>query len=513
MNDSSTTAWAASGRQPKIAIIGSGLSGLAAFVHLRKSGYGDVTIYEKASAVGGTWRDNRYPGLSCDIASYWYSFTFAPNPNWSHRYPYGPEIRAYLEKVTDDFGIRSHIRFNTPVEKLIHEDHRWRLITAQDEAIYDIVISATGILHHPKLPDIPGLQDFAGRVFHSSQWQDDAPVEGARVGVIGTGSTAAQIVGALGERCARLLCFQRTPQWMFPLIQMRYSAVWKWLMAHVPGLPWLMYHAHRLSLERTLGPATMGNTLMQRLFEWGCRYNLHRNVKDRQLRRRLTPDYRAACKRLVICSTFYKSIVRDNVALVTEGIERIEATGVRTADGELHEIDTLVLCTGFHSNRFILPVDVIGAQGQRLSDVWGEAPRAHRAMSVPGFPNLWFLEGPTGPVGNISLVSVSEIQIRYIIKMLDTMRERGLVAVVPKASAFAAYNAELARAVRKTIWATGGCQSWYIDASGDPNLYAHPPSRFYRDMRRPDLSEYELVPASASVGNAHPQDSALEIAA
>ncbi|MGB0219374.1 MAG: flavin-containing monooxygenase [Sinimarinibacterium flocculans] len=508
--DDTLMPWAAAGRMPKIAIIGSGLSGLAAVVHLRKAGYDDVTVYEKAAAVGGTWRDNRYPGLSCDIASYWYSFTFAPNPRWSHRYPLGEEIRAYLEKVTDDFDIRRCIRFETPVERLVSTGQRWRLVTRHGEDTYDIVISATGILHHPKQPEIPGLRDFRGRVFHSSRWEDDAPVDGARVGVIGTGSTAAQIVGALGARCARLSCFQRTPQWMFPLLQKRYSGWWKWLMARVPGLPRLMYHAHRLALERTLGPATMGNTLMQRLFEWTCRWNLQRTVKDPDLRRKLTPDYRAGCKRLVICSTFYEAIVRDNVELVTDAIERLEPEGVRTRDGRLHALDTLVLCTGFHSNRFILPVDVIGSEGQRLADVWGEAPRAHRAMSVPGFPNLWFLEGPGGPVGNISLVSVSEIQIRYIVQVLDAMRRRGLAAVSPRRLSFERYNADLAQAVRRTIWATGGCRSWYIDASGDPNLYAHPPARFYRDMRRPDLAEYELTPAQASAERSHFRDQALE---
>ena len=264
--------WTVANTQPRIAIIGCGLSGISAVVHLRKAGYSDLTVFEKAASVGGTWRENRYPGLSCDIASYWYSFTFAPNPNWSHRYPLGPEIRAYLESVAEDFEVNSITRFNTEVTELTYSSPVWHLKTKDgEEILFDIVISASGVLHHPKVPEIPGLDTFKGRWVHSTDWDDTLEIDGANVAVIGTGSTSAQIVGALGERCQKLDVYQRTPQWMFPLFQHRYSSAWKWVMSNVPGMHKIMYWLHRQLLERTLGPATMGNDRWQHFFQWKCR--------------------------------------------------------------------------------------------------------------------------------------------------------------------------------------------------------------------------------------------------
>jgi cation diffusion facilitator CzcD-associated flavoprotein CzcO len=341
------------------------------------------------------------------------------------------------------------------------------------------------------------LSDFEGRWVHSTDWDDTLEVDDANVAVIGTGSTSAQIVGALGERCQKLDVYQRTPQWMFPLFQKRYSTPWKWVMGHVPGMHKIMYWLHRQTLEMTLGPATMGNKVWQRIFQWMCKRNLHKTVKDSKLRAKLTPDYKAACKRLVICSTFYKSIVRKNVELVTEAIEKIEPEGVRTVDGQLRKADTLVLCTGFHTDRYLLPVHVVGREGKILADEWAGAPRAHRATSVPSFPNLWFIQGPTGPVGNISLVAVSEIQIKFIIQCLDKMKEDKLAVVESSKAAYQQFNDDLKRSVQKTIWATGGCQSWYIDSSGDPNLYSHPPRQFYRDMKHPVFSEFRVESAAS----------------
>ena len=496
-NSQESAHWTVTNTQPRIAIIGCGVSGISAVVHLRKAGYTDITVFEKAGSVGGTWRENKYPGLSCDIASYWYSFTFAPNSNWSHRYPLGPEIREYLESVAEDFGVNAITRFNTEVTELKYSAPVWHLQTREGElSTFDIVISASGVLHHPKVPDIPGLDTFEGRWVHSTDWDDSLEIDGANVAVIGTGSTSAQIVGALGERAQKLDVYQRTPQWMFPLFQHRYSSAWKWVMSNVPGMHKIMYWLHRQLLERTLGPATMGNDRWQHFFQWMCTRQLHQTVKDPSLRAKLTPDYKATCKRLVICSSFFKSIIRDNVELVTEAIEGIEAQGVRTADGQLRKADTLVLCTGFHTDRYLLPVDVTGVDGKTLAGQWAGAPRAHRATSVPSFPNLWFIQGPTGPVGNISLVAVSEVQIKFIIQCLDKMKKDNLAVMGSSAAAYQHFNDELKRSVQKTTWATGGCQSWYIDGSGDPNLYSHPPRQFYRDMKHPNFSEFIVESAN-----------------
>lgn len=485
--------WAAEGRQPRVAIIGAGMSGIAAVVKLEKAGYTDITVFEKADRVGGTWRENTYPGLSCDIASRWYSFTFALKSDWSHRYSYGPEIQAYMESVANEFGVTQKTQFNTAVAELVYENSRWRLTTAAGAVEhFDIVISACGILHKPAYPAIDGLADFGGDCFHSARWDHSVDIQGKRVGVIGTGSTAAQIVGAITQEVGEMHVFQRTPQWMVELPQKQYSERWNKLLARLPMLQWLSYHYHFQFMLQTFSAGTTGNAFMQRMISWLCRRNLNNNVPDPELRARLTPDYQAACKRLIFCSEFYPAISRPNAHLITEHIDAIETNGVRTSDGVLHELDVLVLATGFDPTAFILPTRVIGEHGESLEAQWQGAPRAHRAVAIPNFPNFWMLEGPTGPVGNLSLITISEYQVDYIISMLDKMKADKLSSIGAKQSAFEAYNADMSEAINDTVWVTGGCNSWYFDASGQPNLYPYKPSRYLRDMHAPDFSEYEL---------------------
>ena len=490
----STAGWAVEGRNPKIAIIGAGLSGVGAVVMLRKSGYTDITVYEKADKVGGTWRENTYPGLSCDVASHWYCYRFERNPNWTHRYPYGPEIFAYIDSVADKYDVKRDIKFNTAVKTLTYEGPHWRLETEAGEVEnYDVVITATGILHHPSIPDFDGKDTFEGASFHTARWDHSVDYKGKRVAVIGTGSTSAQIVGAITEDVAHLSLFQRTPQWMLPLPQTKYSNAYRWLLRTFPFLMIFVYYFHYRALEYTFSEATVGNKFMQRIISWLAKRNLEKNVTDPELRKKLTPDYQAACKRMIFCSDFYPAISRPNAALVTEGIERIEPKGVRTKDGVLHEVDIIVYATGFDTHAFVLPIEVYGEDKQSLRDAWDGAPRAHRAMSMPGFPNYWMIEGPTGPVGNLSLVLISEHQIAYIIKALDLMKKQKLAAIAPRKDAFDAYNKAMAKDINGTIWVTGGCRSWYFDKSGQPNLYPWAPRRFFKEMRNPDFSEYRLI--------------------
>lgn len=486
--------WAKQGRTPRIAIIGAGMSGIAAVAKLQRAGYTDLTVFEKADRVGGTWRENHYPGLSCDVPSYWYSFTFAKNPDWSHRFSYGPEIQAYMERTARDFGATERTKFGTPVTQLRYEAPHWRLTTGQgEEFLFDFVISATGVLHHPAYPDIPGLDSFAGESFHSARWNDDLDLAGKRVGVIGTGSTAAQIIGEIGPKVEHLSVFQRTPQWMAPLAQKKYSERWKRFIRIFPVVQTALYYFYYWLMSSAIGGAVLGDKKAHARLAKACLDNLEQNIADPELRAKLKPDYEAACKRIVICSSFYPAISADNADLVTEGIVGIEPGGVRTADGELHALDVLVLATGFDPTRFILPTQVTGENGLDLEKQWDSAPRAHRAMSVPGFPNFWMIEGPTGPVGNLSLITISEYQIDYLIKCLDKMKRDGLDAIAPREEAFAAYNAELSEGVKKTIWSTGGCHSWYIDKTGTPNLYPFSPARFRKEMKDPDFSEYRLM--------------------
>lgn len=514
MTSISTQSWAQSGRQPRIAIIGAGMSGIAAVVKLHKAGYTDLTVFEKTDKVGGTWRENRYPGLSCDVPSYLYQFSFEPNPDWSHRFSYGPEIQAYMENTADKYGVTEITRFNTPVTELRYEAPVWHLTTGDgDREVFDVVISATGVLHHPSVPDLPGLEDFKGEKFHTARWNADLDLTGKKVGIIGTGSTSAQIVGAITEKVDKVVLFQRTAQWMYPLLQKRYSSSWKWLARHVPLLNRLAAWGLEFVIEQSFVRATLGNKFMLWLVALGCKRNLKKNVADPELRAKLTPDYKAVCKRLIFCSDFYPAISRDNAVLETDGIERIESRGIRTRTGELHELDVLVLATGFKASNFILPTKVYGENGEQLGSRWDGAPRAHRSTCIPGFPNFWMLEGPTGPIGNFSLIMISEYQVDYIISSLNKMKRDGLAAMAPKQSAFDDYNNAMAQDIKRTIWFTGGCQSWYLDKDGIPNLYPWTPARFRREMSNPDFGEFRLMKDVASPGEVESPGAMLQAAA
>ncbi len=488
------SSWAKEGRTPRIAIVGAGLSGIGAVIKLREAGYTDITVYEKADRIGGTWRDNHYPGLSCDVPSYWYSYSFEPNSDWTHRFSYGPEILRYIDHVAEKYDVMSVVQLNSPVTELKYLGPNWRLqAQGHEPQLYDFVISATGILHHPAYPDIAGLDSFQGPMFHTARWNDSVSLAGKRVGIIGTGSTSAQIVGEITKKVGHMTVFQRTPHWMAPLPQKKYSAPWKAFLRTFPQLHRVLAWFYKRLMLTTFARATVGDMAQQQKIEKACLKALARGVPDPELRAKLTPSYKATCKRLIFCSDFYPAISRDNAQLVTEGIKAIEPRGVRTNDGQLHELDVLVLATGFKVSDFILPAKVYGENNIELSAMWDGAPRAHRAMTIPGFPNFWMLEGPTGPVGNLSLISITEVQIGYMIQCLNKIKAEKSSGIVVKKAAFDAFNKAMFAAVGNTIWASGGCASWYIDKTGKPNLYPWHPSRFYREMEAPDFSEYELL--------------------
>ena len=493
-NNDLDSCWAKEGRLPRIAIVGAGISGIGAVIALRKAGYSDLTVYEKGERLGGTWRDNAYPGLSCDVPSYWYSYSFEPNPDWTYRFSYGPEILKYVEHVAEKYDVNRVINFNSPVTKLTYLGPKWRLEAQGHEAqIFDFVITAAGVLHHVAYPDIPGLDTFKGPMFHSARWDSSVSLAGKRVGIIGTGSTSAQIVGEITKDVGFMSVFQRTPHWMAPLTQRKYSAPWKTLMRLFPSLQRLISRGYKQLMLSTFADATVGNKTKQNLIQKACLRHLEKSVPDPELRKKLTPDYQATCKRLILCSDFYPAISSDNAELVTDSIEGIEADGVRTKDGRLHELDVLICATGFKVSDFMLPAKVYGENGVELSELWEGAPRAHRAMAIPGFPNFWMLEGPTGPVGNLSLISVTEVQLGYLIQCLDKMKRENAAGFAVKQAAFERFNQEISVAVKKTVWATGGCDSWYIDKTGQPNLYPWHPKQFYEEMKKPDFSEYRLI--------------------
>ena len=493
-DQSQELSWAEAGRQPRIAVIGAGFSGMGTIIKLREAGFDDITCFEKAQTLGGTWRDNTYPGLSCDVPSHWYSYSFELNPNWKHRFSYGPEISAYQETVAKKYGLFDAIRFADGVSEIHYLGREWKLISEKSgEQIFDFVIAATGVLVNPAYPDIKGLESFKGDKFHSARWQHDVSLKGKRVGIIGTGSTACQIVGAIKDDIGHLDVYQRTPHWITPMAQKEYSSTWKGLLRTFPFIQKFIRNVIRSRMEQTFGEATLGNVEQQQKIEQACLKHLENQVPDPELRAELTPDYRATCKRLILCSDYYPALCQDNVDLVTDDIDQIEPGGIRTKDGVLHEHDVLVLATGFQAGDFILPTEVYGEEGQSLREFWGGLPRAHRAMTFPGFPNFWMLEGPTGVFGNTSLIDITEHQLEYLVSVLTTMREQKVISIAPKQEAYTAYNADMSAAIKTSTWATGGCDSWYLDASGSPNIYPWLPDVYREEMRNPDFSEYHMV--------------------
>ena len=469
------------------------MAGLLSAIRLREEGIDDFTVYEKADNVGGTWRENTYPGLSCDVPSHLYSYSFAPNPQWTHRYSPGPEIQAYFERVADEYDLMDRIEFGQEIRSLRWIDDQWHLETAAGiHDVVDVVIAATGVLHHPNIPEFEGIETFEGATFHSARWDHDVPLDGKRVGVVGTGSTAVQITAALADRCEHFSLFQRTAQWVLAAENPTYTDEEQSRFEERPEL------LRRMRAEMSRRFTDMFSSAVvdaespfmaeiQRL----CEENLD-TVEDPELRERLRPDYRAACKRLVVSDGFYDAITHPNAELVTSAIERVEPTGVRTADGVLHELDVLVLATGFRADRFLRPIDVTGIDGVSLDDLWRDRPSAYQSISVPGLPNLFMLNGPNAPVGNFSLIEIAELQFAYILQLIEPIRRGEKRAVHPTVEALDRFNEERTEQAGRTVWATG-CRSWYLDDRGVPSAWPWPFDRFREVMAEPVWDDYATV--------------------
>lgn len=481
-----------SGRR-SVAIIGAGMSGLCMGHALTLAGLADFTIYEKADEVGGTWRENRYPGLTCDVPSRFYSFSFAPNPDWSRAFSPGSEIQEYFVQTADLLGLRSHIRFGAEVVDARWADGCWRLRMADGESAHaDLVVTATGVLHHPRLPEIQGCAEFAGPAFHSARWDSSVDLAGKRVAVIGTGSTGIQIAAAVAGVAERLLLFQRTPQWVLPAPNGSYSRLSRAVLQRFPGLNRFAHRAYQWALEGILGPAVTRPSWQRSLISGVCRANLRFGVRDAALRARLTPDYQPMCKRLVMSAGFYPAVQRDDVEVITAGIERIVPQGIVTSDGVLHPVDVIVYATGFDAHAYMRPMSITGEGGRTLDEAWAEGPRAYRTVALPGFPNLFAMMGPHSPVGNHSLIAVAETQAAYIIEWIQRMADEQLVSVTATDEAIDAYYALIKVAFPGTIWVTG-CQSWYLDRDGLPELWPWTPARHRRMLTGLELADFRTA--------------------
>ncbi|MET0190246.1 MAG: NAD(P)/FAD-dependent oxidoreductase [Pseudonocardia sediminis] len=450
---------------PRIVVIGSGVAGILTGIELRNRGLTDFTILEKADTLGGTWRDNVYPGVACDVPAHYYSYSFEPNPKWTHRFASGPQLWDYFHHTADKYGVTEHIRYGVEVASARWDGHAWELTTTDGERIdADVVVSCTGRLHHPSTPDIPGLDDFAGRVFHSSRWDTSVDVDGTRLGLIGTGSSATQITAALAERVGHLDLFQRTAQWIFPMHDAKIPW-WRRLMLRIPAVG-RRYHDSIEEWVNEIGRAATGDPKAAAERRKVCEDALAQ-VRDPELRAKLTPDYEVGCKRLVISGTFYDAVQRPNVDVVTEKIERVEAGGVRTSDGVLHELDVLVLATGFHADAYLRPMQVTGEDGIGLDEIWADVPMNYKSVALPHMPNFFLVNGPFSPGGSASVLSIIETHVAYVMQLVDRIVAED-VALAPDAERSAELLAGIRERASNTVWGTGGCSSWYLDRNGVP---------------------------------------------
>lgn len=480
-------------RQLRIVIIGAGMAGILSAIKLREGGYTDFIIYEKGDSVGGTWRENTYPGLACDVPAHLYTYSFEPNPDWSHVFAPGPEIRAYFENVARKYGVLETVCFGEEVASCEFISGRWQIRTKSgriDQA--DVIIAATGVLHHPNKPEIPGLRSFRGASFHSAEWDHSVSLDGRRVGVIGTGSTAIQITSALVSRVAKYKLFQRTAQWVMKAENPPYSEAERAELAKGPGKIQTLRQQLDDSFGRFSSAVIDADSPEMRQIEAKCLANLEETVIDPELREKLRPNYRAACKRLIFSPDFYDAIQHPNAELVVSGIEAVEPAGIRTKDGVLHELDIIVLATGFRADRFVRPVVVRGRGGIDLDTVWADHPVAYLSISVPDFPNFFMLNGPNGPVGNFSLIRIAEQQLHYVLQLLEKIRSGEYREISPLHSAAEAFEKTRIEAAKKSIWATG-CKSWYLDKHGVPASWPWTSARFDEEMAAPRFEAYDCA--------------------
>ncbi|MEJ7636350.1 NAD(P)/FAD-dependent oxidoreductase [Aeromicrobium sp.] len=452
-----------------IVIIGTGFSGMGAAMKLRESGREDFVVLEKASDVGGTWRDNTYPGCECDIPSHMYSFSYELNTEWSKSFSGQEEIWAYMRKVADEQGIRPYIDFGVEVTGAVWDDARrvWTVRTAKGED-YEarVVIAGVGGLHIPNIPEIVGAETFEGPKFHSASWDHSVDLLGKKVVVIGTGASAIQFIPIIAQEVEQLTVFQRTPPWVLPKKD-KPTAEWrKSLFAKVPGAQ----RAYRNALYWTLEARAIGfngHVNILPVAEKIVKRYLAKTIPDQELRAKLTPDYRLGCKRVLQSNTYYPTMLRENVELSTDGVVEIVADGVIDGNGVKHEADIVIYGTGFHTIDAFDFLDIKGKGGVDLAAKFREGGvETYMGIMVNEFPNLAFMLGPNTALGHNSVVFMIEQQTKFIVRMLDEMDRRGAVAVEPTKEAQTAFNIEIQKLVEKGIWTQGGCTSWYLDSHG-----------------------------------------------
>ena len=487
-------------RTPRVAVIGAGVSGICMGYRLKQAGIEDFTIFERASGIGGTWWYNRFPGLTCDVPSRLYQYAFWPNPEWTRWTPPREEIWEYFVGITKRFDFEEHIRLDSEVLEARWEGSAWRVVTNHGDAgTFDFLISAVGVLRDPNKPHFEGMESFDGPIFHSAEWDDSVPLRGRRVAIIGTGSTGVQLVGALADEVSKLVHFQRTTQWVLPLPNWKLSHLGRWMMRRWPKLGLLAYRAQERTMGRFFSNFAVLDGPERKVMMIACNLYL-KTIRDPELRAKVTPTYTPGCKRLAMSTKFYPAIQKDHVEIVQEPIERLEPRGIRTADGGLHEVDVIVLATGFQAHNFVRPINLVGQDGRTLDDIWPVEPKAYRTVALPGFPNFFMFLGPLSPLGNTTGTSAAETVAGYVMEWIQMWIDGVYDSASVTDAATEAFNATVRAAFPgKILWAIGGCDSWYIGRDGIPNLWPWPSKEFHRQLKEPQLDEFELrarVPAT-----------------
>jgi cation diffusion facilitator CzcD-associated flavoprotein CzcO len=487
-----------------VAIVGSGFSGLAMAVRLRQAGRHDFVVLERAGDVGGTWRDNSYPGCACDVPSHLYSFSFAPNPDWSSTFSPQPEIWAYLRRVAQDQGVIPHVRYRTELESAAWDEtrRRWRLKTTRGEVSARVLVSAAGPLSEPSMPRLPGLESFEGAVFHSATWNHEHDLSGERVAVVGTGASSIQFLPRIQPLVAKLHLFQRTAPWIMPRRARPLSRLERAIYRRFPAAQRLMRAAIAWAREAYAIPLlNAGLAPVTRVLG---RANIRRHVEDPELRRKLTPDYAPGCKRILISNDYLPALSQPNVEVVTDAIAEVRPRSIVTADGAEREVDAIIFGTGFHVTDFPIAQRIFGRVGRTLAETWDGSGQAHRGTTVAGFPNLFLLLGPNTGLGHTSVVLMAEAQVGYVMKALRHMDAEEVAAVDVRVEAQAEWNTELQRRMRNTVWVAGGCASWYLDSHGrNTSIWPSFSFRFRSRLRQFDAHNYQALPhAPARAGQA-----------
>lgn len=480
-------------RDVEVAILGSGFSGLAIAAELKKVGIEDFVILERAATLGGTWRDNHYPGCACDVPSHLYSFSFAPKSDWSRAYAPQAEIRAYLERCADDLDLRRHILFEREIVATTWDDAAagWRVRARTGEEITArALVVAVGALSNPAYPHLRGIERFRGAQFHSARWDHGYDLRGKRVVVIGTGASAIQFVPEIQPRVDRLYVVQRTPPWVMPRPDRAFSAWEKAAFRRVPGLRWLyrqrLYWSHELRVLAFEHPA-----LMRLVAREGERH-LARSVRDPALRRLLTPRYLPGCKRILLSNDYYPALAQPNVEVIAGEVVEVSEQAVTLGDGRVLEVDAILYGTGFAVHDYLGGMEVTGPDGVSLASRWQDGAEAYLGTTIAGFPNLFVMTGPNTGLGHNSMLAMIEGQARYVREAICVLRERRLASLAPRQDVQRAYNAWLARRHTRTVWSTG-CASWYLDANGkNTTLWPGSVTAFRARMARVRLGDFEL---------------------